>query len=123
MNTLSTDNKKNDQSSDYIKLAHLLYLLQALAIFFGGITFFIVLVLAYLNRQHAKDSWLESHYNWQINTVWIGLALVIIGTLTLPFFIGFGILIVTAIWLIYRIVYGWMSLKHLSPVYKLTPII
>ena len=112
MNTLSTHHKHKDHSSDYEGLANLIYLMQALAFLLGGIPFIIAVVLGYLNRHHFKGTWLESHYIWQINTFWVALALVIIGTLTLPYLIGFVVLIAATIWTIYRIVYGWFTLNR-----------
>ena len=112
MNTLSTHHKHEDHSSDYEGLANLIYLMQALAFFLGGIPFIIAVVLGYLNQHHVKGTWLESHYTWQIHTFWVALALVVIGTLTLPYLIGFVVLIGATIWVIHRITYGWITLNR-----------
>ena len=120
MNTLSTHHKHEDHSSDYEGLALGIYLLQALAFLFGGITFIIAVILGYLNKQHAKGTWLESHYQWQINTFWVALALVVIGTLTLPYIIGVVVLIAATIWTIYRIAYGWITLNKSLAIKQLT---
>ncbi len=111
MSILTHDHHQQDQFSEYKNLAKLIYLLQAMAFFTGGITFFIAIVLDYLNKERVKDSWLESHYEWQINTFWIALVLVIIAIPSLPFIFGFVVLIATIIWAIHRIVYGWICLN------------
>jgi len=113
MNTLTTD-RKGDHSSDYEGLAQIIYLLQALAFLFGGITFVIAVFLNYANKKHVKGTWLESHYNWQIETFWVALLLVVVGTLTLPFYFGFVVLIAATIWVIHRIVSGWIALNKSS---------
>ena len=111
MNTLTTHHKHEDHSSDYEGLVGIIYLLQALAFFLGGITFIIAVILNYLNMHHVKGTWLESHFKWQINTFWVALALVLIGSSTLPFLIGFVVLFGATIWVIHRIVYGWITLN------------
>ena len=49
--------------------ARTVYVLQGLALFCG---FPAVpgLLLAYANRGAARDTWLDSHYEWQIDTFW-----------------------------------------------------
>ncbi len=111
MNTFITHHKHEDHSSDYEGLAGIIYLLQALAFFLGGMTFIIAVILNYLNMHHVKGTWLESHFKWQIETFWLALALVLIGSITLPFLIGFVVLSGAAIWVIHRIVYGWITLN------------
>lgn len=116
MNTLPTHHTHEDHSDDYKNLAMTIYLLQALAFLLGGITFFIAVVLGYLNQHHVKGTWLESHYTWQIKTFWVALASVIIGTFTLPMLIGYVILIGATIWVIHRIAYGWIALSRSNEV-------
>jgi len=118
MNTLTTQRKHEDHSADYVGLAGLIYLLQALAFFLGGMTFIVAVILNYLNMHHVKGTWVESHFKWQIETFWVALALVLIGSSTLPFLIGFVVIFGAVIWIIHRIVYGWVSLnksKEVTP--------
>ena len=112
MNTFATYHKHKDHSSDCEGLANLIYLMQTLAFLLGGIPFIIAVILGYFNQHHVKGTWLESHYTWQINTFWVALALVVIGTLTLPYLIGFVVLIGATIWVIHRIAYGWITLNR-----------
>ena len=116
MNTLSTHHKHEGHSSDYQGLAHLVYLMQAISFLFGGIPFVFAVFLNHVNMHHVKGTWLESHYKWQIETFWIGLFLVLVGLITLPFLIGFGVLFVAVPWAIYRIVHGWISLSRLKEI-------
>jgi len=120
MNTLSTYHKHNDHSSEYEGLAGIIYLLQALAFFLGGVTFIVAVVLNYLNMHHVRGTWLESHFKWQMETFWVGLALVLIGSSTLPFFIGFVVLFGATIWVVHRIVYGWIALNKSKGVTTIT---
>ena len=116
MNTLFTQRKHEDHLSDYGGLAHILYLMQAISFLFGGIPFVFAVFLNYVNLHHVKGTWLESHYKWQIETFWVGLFLVLIGLIALPFLIGFGVLFAATTWAIYRIAYGWFTLSRLKEV-------
>src|SRR5690606_1791453 len=53
--------------------------------------------------------WLESHFNWQIKTFWYALAGLFIGFLLLIILVGGLIMLATTIWMIYRIVKGWLA--------------
>jgi uncharacterized membrane protein len=90
------------------------YALQA-ASFFLGITYFIAVILDYVKMDDARGTWLESHFRWQIRTFWFGLLWFALGTLT--YIIGIGVLILfgAALWLIYRILKGWLSLNDGKP--------
>lgn len=110
MKSVSTHHQHENHGTDYKNLASTMYLLQALAFLLGGITFIIAAVIGYLNRDHVKGTWLESHYRWQINTFWVALFSVVVGTITIPFLIGYVVLVGATIWTIHRIVYGWIAL-------------
>lgn len=90
------------------------YALQA-AGFFVGITWIVAIVLGYVKRDDAAGTWLESHYRWQIRTFWWGLLWAVIGGLTALVVIGFIVLAAAAIWIIYRIVKGWLYLSENRP--------
>ena len=111
MNTLSSQRKHKDHILDYDGLAHLMYLMQAISFLFGGIPFVVAVFLNYANMHHVKGTWLESHYKWQLETFWVGLLLVLIGLITTPFLIGFGVLFIASAWTIYRIFYGLFILN------------
>lgn len=94
----------------------IVYLCQILAFGFAGIPVLIGVLINYLKRSEVKGSWLESHFNWQIKTVWVTLALLVAAGITLQFGIGFFILIPTVLWLVYRIVLGWNALNSNQPI-------
>lgn len=86
------------------------YALQALS-FFVGITAIVAIVINYVKIDDIKGSWLESHFRWQMRTFWYGLLWGVIGAITFIFIIGWFILIADGIWVIYRIVKGWLRLN------------
>jgi uncharacterized membrane protein len=58
---------------------------------------------------------LESHFRWQIRTFWFGLLWAVLGCLLLIVVIGFAVLFADAVWIIYRIVKGWLNLNDNKP--------
>src|SRR2546423_5687865 len=91
------------------------YILQA-AGFFNGITWIVAVVVNYIKKEEVAGTWLESHFRWQIRTFWFGLLWGAIGAITFIIFIGWAILTANAIWIIYRIVKGWLYLVDGKPV-------
>lgn len=96
-------------------LAIVVYALQA-AGFFVGITWIVAVVINYVKKEEAKGTWLESHFSWQIRTFWWGLLWAVIGTLLVFVLIGFAVLFADAVWIIYRIVKGWLNLNENKPI-------
>jgi uncharacterized membrane protein len=91
-------------------LTTVVYALQA-AGFLVGITWIVAVVIDYVKRDEAKGTWLESHFSWQIRTFWWGLLWGAIGVITFLIIVGWFILMADAIWIIYRIVKGWLYLN------------
>jgi uncharacterized membrane protein len=94
---------------DLKKYVFLVYILQALS-FVMVVTSIIGIIVNYIKIDEARGSWLHSHFLWQMRTFWYGLLWVVLGSLTLSFLIGWVVLFVTTIWLIYRIAKGWIYL-------------
>ncbi|NCU13055.1 MAG: hypothetical protein GXC70_13025 [Sphingomonadaceae bacterium] len=75
---------------NYPTIVSLLYLSS----FLLGITMLVGVVLAYVWKgESGRDPWEASHYQYLINTFWIGLAGSIIGFLTLILVVGAFILL------------------------------
>jgi uncharacterized membrane protein len=61
-----------------------------------------------------RGTWAESHLTWLIRTFWWSLlwnvlgGVVVLGTLFLGYPIGWVIWVATAIWVIYRVVRGFL---------------
>ncbi len=93
------------------------YLLQALA-FFSGITAIAAVVINYVKRDEVAGTWLESHFRWQIRTFWFGLLWGVIGGILTLVVVGVAILFADAVWIIYRIVKGWLNWSEGRPMYQ-----
>lgn len=99
----------NTYESQIKKYVYAVYILQALAFLFI-LTAVIGLILNYVKAGEVRGSWLQSHVTWQKRTFWFGLLWIVLGTLTTPIVIGYGVLGLTTIWLVYRIAKGWIYL-------------
>jgi uncharacterized membrane protein len=90
-----------------------------------GVVGIIAVVLAYLKRSEAAGTWLASHYRWLIRTFWYSLLWGIIGAvifvvLFLLILIGpviaYLIWVATTIWVVYRLIRGYMLFNASQPV-------
>ena len=95
-------------------LTLLVYALQA-AGFFVGITWIVAVVINYVKKEDVAGTWLESHFRWQIRTFWFGLLWGVIGGILAFVLVGFVILFADGVWIIYRIVKGWLKLNDGKP--------
>lgn len=108
----------NDQSdSDIEKLKALkrkattVYLCQLLSFAFAGLPLLIGVAINFMNRNEVQGTWVESHFNWQIQTAWMALAGFAVAGLTFEMGFGLFILLATVLLLVYRIVVGWIALS------------
>ena len=92
------------------------YALQAASILVG-ITYLIAVIVNYIKLNDVQNTWLESHFRWQIRTFWFFLLWTVLGALTLGIGIGYFILVANSIWFIYRIIKGWLNLNDGKEIY------
>ena len=97
-------------------LTTIIYALYA-AFFLAGITAIVAIVMNYVKKDDVAGTFLESHYRWQIRTFWYGLLWSVLGALTFLIVIGWFILFANSVWLIYRIVKGWLRLNDNKAMY------
>lgn len=97
-------------------LTTVVYALYA-ASFFVGITCIVAIIINYVKKDDAAGTWLESHFRWQIRSFWFGLLWGVLGAITAIVAIGWAILCADGIWLIYRVVKGWLNLNDNKPMY------
>jgi len=95
----------SEVSTSNAKLIYILYLVGIII----GITGLVGVIMAYINRGDGPD-WLDTHYQFQIRTFWIGLLYMVLGSLLLVYIIGYFIWLFWLIWLIVRCVKGMKQL-------------
>ena len=90
------------------QITMVVYILQAPSLLVG-VTAIVGVIINYVKKSDVEGSIYESHFAWQIKTFWFGLLFGVIGIITLFLLIGFLILFLNAIWIIYRIVIGFLA--------------
>jgi len=114
-NNESGDANKKVESISLKDITQIVYLCQVLSYFFG-ISAIVGVIINYCKRDAVKGTWLESHFTWQLRTFWISLVVSIIGWIFIFVLIGFLILAVNLVWIIYRVVKGWLLLSENKPI-------
>ncbi|MFW5734221.1 MAG: DUF4870 family protein [Oceanidesulfovibrio sp.] len=104
-----------DQERSLRNVTMIVYALYALS-FFAGVTLLIGVVVAYVKRSDALSTIYHSHMSYLIRTFWWTLGLSLVGVLTL--FIGLGVLILLGVYvyLVVRLVMGFVKLWDRRPV-------
>ncbi len=124
------------RDSFLITYTHVIYALHLTSVIMGvlgaativgsfllGIPSIVAVVMNYARRRDVAGTVLESHFSWQIRTFWWAflwsililaisapLMLVMVGFLTAP-----AGLFVLGVWVLYRVLRGWTSLRALRP--------
>ena len=88
-------------STSIPKLIYILFLGNILIPFLS----IIAVVMAYVNKSDAPH-WLQTHYQFQIRTFWIGFLYFFVGASLATVIIGYLIILFAVIWLIVRCVKG-----------------
>ena len=107
--------KSPEEVASLKNITQVVYALQALS-FLWGVTAIIGVVINYVKRDDVRGTLLENHFNWQIRTFWWGLLWGVIGFALIFVFVGFFILFAAWVWMIYRVVKGWLKLNENKPV-------
>ena len=110
-NVAAPENEKSAKT-----LTTIIYALYA-ASFLVGITAIVAIVMNYVKKEDVAGTFLESHFRWQIRTFWFGLLWGVLGWITLLILVGWFVLTANGIWIIYRIVKGWLRLNDNRPMY------
>lgn len=84
----------------------------------------IAVIIAYVKRDDARGTWTASHVTWLIRTFWwsflwniIGMLIfVTLGLILIGIPIAYFIWIATTIWVIYRLVRGYLYFKDSQPI-------
>ena len=107
--------KSSEELAGLKTITQVVYALQALSFAFG-VTALIGLIINYVKREDVAGTLYENHFDWQIRTFWWGLLWGVVGVLTIWFVIGFFVLFAAWVWMIYRVVKGWLKLTEGKPV-------
>ena len=88
--------------------------------FLAGWPSIIAVIINLVKRNEVRDTYLDSHFSWQLRTFWYTLLWVLVMGLLVITIIGIVIAwplaIAVGIWVIYRIVRGWLALADRRPI-------
>jgi len=117
-----------------VTYTHVIYALHALAVvigittfhtivgsFVGGLPSIIAVIMNYARRSATRGTYLESHFRWQIRTFWYALLWSVVCGLVMLTIIGIPLAVLglaaLGIWIAYRVIRGWLSLRDHRPMY------
>ena len=79
----------------------------------------IAVILNFIKRGEVRDTWLDSHYRWQMRTFWFALFWGCVAGLLAITIIGLPaailVLFLTGVWVLYRVIRGWIALVDRKP--------
>ena len=114
-------------SEGLVTLTHVMYGLHAFSALTGILTpalvvtafltgwpSIIAIIINYVKRSEVRETWLDSHFSWQLRTFWFALLWLAVGAVLFATVVGIPVAVVlwiaTGIWVIYRLVRGWLAL-------------
>lgn len=121
----------NDENS-LVTWTNVIYGLHALSVFIGvtsaatiagsfvfGVPSIAAVILNYVKRSEVRNTWLDTHFAWQIRTFWFAFfwsVLVFVISAPLMFIlIGFATawlgIVLVGLWVSYRVIRGWVALR------------
>lgn len=108
------------------KLTHILYALYAIFWLTGGVTALIAIIINYIKRDDARGTLYASHFTWQIRSFWWSVAWTVVGGVLFATVVGIPLAFATwgilSLWILYRIVKGWLYLNDSKPMYPGQPL-
>ena len=110
----SASAQRSDRIDSLKNMAMAVYVLNLLA-FFNGLTAILGAIIAFVKRNDAAGTVYASHFQQQLKVFWIALAVGAIGTITVWILIGWPILLILALWYLYRNVTGLIRLANNRP--------
>lgn len=87
--------------------------------FLSGWPSIIAVILNYVKRNEVHGTYPDSHFGWQIRTFWYAVLWFVIGAALIATIlgavIGVPLMYIVGIWVLYRIVRGWVTLLDRKP--------
>lgn len=126
------DNVARPVDPSLVTYTNIIYALHALSALIGltsgvtvigsfifGLPSIVAVIMNYARQSDVRGTYLASHFRWQIRTFWFAVLMsIVVWAVSLPLMlavIGFATLwlglALISLWLIYRIVRGWVALR------------
>ncbi|AZT39745.1 hypothetical protein ELZ88_24830 (plasmid) [Salmonella enterica subsp. enterica serovar Karamoja] len=88
-----------------LSMIKIIYVLFCIGYFTGGLTSFVGVILAYMNRGNATE-FEKSHFNYLIKLFWISFVAVVLSAITWVILIGIAIAFIWFVWSLIKIIKG-----------------
>ena len=122
-----------EPSSSLVTLTHVLYAMHGFSALMGllspvlivtaflsGWPSIIAVIINFVKRNDVRGTYLDSHFSWQVRTFFYALLwVVVMGLLTMTLIlipVAWGLAIAVGLWILYRIVRGWLALLDRKPI-------
>jgi uncharacterized membrane protein len=132
MATVTVNHAGVEPQQNLVTITHVMYALHAFSTAVGILTpafivtaflfgwpSIIAVIINYVKRDEVRGTYLESHFRWQLRTFWYALLWLFVAFVCAITVVGIPIAFVvgaaTGIWLVYRIIRGWMALSQRRP--------
>jgi uncharacterized membrane protein len=119
-------------SEGHVRLTHLMYALHAFSALTGVLTAAVIVtafltgwpsiiavIINYVKRPDVRGTYLDSHFSWQLRTFWYALLWVVLMFILVFTVIGIPLAwligLVVGLWVLYRIIRGWLALADGRP--------
>ena len=119
--------------SSLVTLTHVMYGLHTFSALMGFLTpafiltsflagwpSIIAVIINLVKRGDVRGTYLDSHFSWQLRTFFYGLLWVVVCGLLIMTIIGipiaWAVAIGVGIWVIYRLIRGWLALADHRPI-------
>jgi uncharacterized membrane protein len=119
-------------AANLVTLTHVVYALHAFSAITGittaafivtafltGWPSIIAVIINYVKRSDVRGTFIDSHFSWQIRTFWWALLWALLAGVLIMTVIGIPvawvIAVATGVWVLYRIVRGWLALLSQKP--------
>ena len=114
-------------SDGLVTLTHVLYGMHAFSALMGmlgpmlivtafltGWPSIIAIILNYVKRPDVRDTWLDSHFGWQLRTFWYAvlwaIPVVVLYVTVVGIIVAAPLAVILGIWVLYRLIRGWIAL-------------
>ncbi|KAB8030657.1 DUF4870 family protein [Fluviispira multicolorata] len=120
LRTNSTDRNLPVTNSNQ-NIISVVYILQFLSLFTAGTFLILPLIINYIFRHKSRETWLDSHFRWQIQTFWFaalfyGIAYIFGFIPFIGWLFSFPSFLIASLIILIRSYKGWKKLsKQLPP--------
>lgn len=74
----------------------------------------VAVIINYLTRARVANTWMESHWRWQLRTFWFaalwGFIALLFALTLVGIVIAIPAIVAAGIWVLYRVIRGWLNL-------------